>query len=208
MQNDLSHMLVSQKIAVAATDKLVSVESIKEFYVRLLNKDSDSTVEKRILSREKQKLGIDELVSPKERVVKIFKEKKENGEIHTVDIVSAEMGDHHNHVQANGKKFTTLNELSLKNKMVLNLLQELGMFKIIFGRFSGKGVKAAGTMKIQCVEKTNETDIVKVKFNSEAEMQIVTDLYFPQGIGQLLYEYFQEEQMTYQNVSGLVEKIR
>lgn len=201
-------MLVSQKIAVAATDKLVSVESIKEFYVRLLNKDSDSTVEKRILSREKQKLGIDELVSPKERVVKIFKEKKENGEIHTVDIVSAEMGDHHNHVQANGKKFTTLNELSLKNKMVLNLLQELGMFKIIFGRFSGKGVKAAGTMKIQCVEKTNETDIVKVKFNSEAEMQIVTDLYFPQGIGQLLYEYFQEEQMTYQNVSGLVEKIR
>ncbi len=208
MQNDLSHMLVSQKIAVAATDILVSVESIKEFYVRLLNKDSDSTVEKRILSREKQKLGIDELVSPKERVVKIFKEKKENGEIHTVDIVSAEMGDHHNHVQANGKKFTTLNELSLKNKMVLNLLQELGMFKIIFGRFSGKGVKAAGTMKIQCVEKTNETDIVKVKFNSEAEMQIVTDLYFPQGIGQLLYEYFQEEQMTYQNVSGLVEKIR
>ena len=208
MQNDLSHMLVSQKIAVAATDKLVSVESIKEFYVRLLNKDSDSTVEKRILSREKQKLGIDELVSPKERVVKIFKEKKENGEIHTVDILSAEMGDHHNHVQANGKKFTTLNELSLKNKMVLNLLQELGMFKIIFGRFSGKGVKAAGTMKIQCVEKTNETDIVKVKFNSEAEMQIVTDLYFPQGIGQLLYEYFQEEQMTYQNVSGLVEKIR
>ncbi len=55
--NDLSHMLVSQKIAVAATDKLVSVESIKEFYVRLLNKDSDSTVEKRILSREKQKLA-------------------------------------------------------------------------------------------------------------------------------------------------------
>lgn len=176
--------------------------------MRLLNKDSDSTVEKRILSREKQKLGVDELVSPKERVVKIFKEKKENGEIHTVGIVSAEMGDHHNHVQANGKKFTTLNELSLKNRMVLNLLQELGMFKIIFGRFSGKGVKAAGTMKIQCVEKTNETDIVKVKFNSEAEMQIVTDLYFPQGIGQLLYEYFQEEQMTYQNVSGLVEKIR
>lgn len=77
MQNDLSHMLVSQKIAVAATDILVSVESIKEFYVRLLNKDSDSTVEKRILSREKQKLGIDELVSPKERVVKIFKEKRE-----------------------------------------------------------------------------------------------------------------------------------
>ena len=201
-------MLVSQKIAVAATDKLVSVESIKEFYVRLLNKDSDSTVEKRILSREKQKLGIDELVSPKERVVKIFKEKKENGGIHTVGIVSAEMGEHHNHVQANGKKFTTLNELSLKNKMVLNLLQELGMFKIIFGRFSGKGVKAAGRMKIQCVEKKNDSDIVNVNFISEAEMQIVTDLYFPQGIGQLLYEYFQEEQMTYQNVSGLVEKIR
>lgn len=152
--------------------------------------------------------GVDDLIPAKEKMIKALKEKKGEGGIPVVEVVSAEIGDHHNHVQADRKKFTTLNELSFKNKNVLKLLQEIGLFHIIFGRFSGKGVKEAGTMKIQCVEKNNIMDIVRVKYNSETEMQFITDLYFPKGIGQLVYEYFQNEQMTYQNVSELVEKIR
>lgn len=152
--------------------------------------------------------GVDDLIPAKEKMIKVLKEKKGEGGIPVVKVVSAEMGDHHNHVQADRKKFTTLNELSLKNKVVLKLLQEIGLFRIIFGRFSDKGVKATGTMKIQCFERKNVMDIVRVKFNSETEMQFITDLYFPKGVGQLVYEYFQNEQMTYQNVSELVEKIR
>lgn len=151
--------------------------------------------------------GIDELIPDKEKVIESLKEKKKKKEILIVDNVSAEIGDHHNHVQEDGKKFSTLNELSAKNKRVLKLLQKLGLFKIIFGRFTSKGVKAAGTMSIYSVNKKNTQDIVTVKFNAETGFQIITDLYFPKGIGQLLDDYFKKNQITYQNMSELVDKM-
>ena len=151
--------------------------------------------------------GIDEFISMKEKVIELFKEKKKKGDIPRVDSVSAEMGEHHNHVQADGKKFSTLNELSFKNKRVLKLLQEVGLNKIIFGRFTSKGVKETGTMSINNIDEKNTQDIVTVKFNAETGFQLVTDLYFPKGIGRLLSDYFKTDQMTYQNVTELLEKI-
>lgn len=151
--------------------------------------------------------GIDEFISDKEKVIEFLKEKKRKKEITIVDIVSAEIGEHHNHVQADGKKFSTLSELSIKNKKVLKLFQNLGLFRIVFGRFTSQGVKAAGTMTIYSISKKNTQDIVTVKFNAETGFQIITDLYFPKGIGQLLQDYFKKNQITYKNMSELVDKI-
>ena len=151
--------------------------------------------------------GIDEFISDKEKVIEFLKEKKRKKEITIVDIVSAEIGEHHNHVQADGKKFSTLSELSIKNKKVLKLFQNLGLFRIVFGRFTSQGVKAAGTMTIYSISKKNTQDIVTVKFNAETGFQIITDLYFPKGIGQLLQDYFKKNQITYKHMSELVDKI-
>ena len=151
--------------------------------------------------------GIDEFISDKEKVIEFLKKKKRKKEITIVDIVSAEIGEHHNHVQADGKKFSTLSELSIKNKKVLKLFQNLGLFRIVFGRFTSQGVKAAGTMTIYSISKKNTQDIVTVKFNAETGFQIITDLYFPKGIGQLLQDYFKKNQITYKNMSELVDKI-
>ena len=151
--------------------------------------------------------GIDEFISDKEKVIEFLKEKKRKKEITIVDIVSAEIGEHHNHVQADGKKFSTLSELSIKNKKVLKLFQNLGLFRIVFGRFTSQGVKAAGTMTIYSISKKNTQDIVTVKFNAETGFQIITDLYFPKGIGQSLQDYFKKNQITYKNMSELVDKI-
>ena len=151
--------------------------------------------------------GIDEFFSGKEKAIELFKEKKKKGIVHRVDSVSAEMGEHHNHVQADEKKFRTLNDLSAKNKRVLKLLQEVGLNKIIFGRFTSQGVKETGTMSIYNIDEKDTQDIVTVKFNAETGFQLFTDLYFPKGIGRLLYDYFKTDQMTYQNVTELLEKI-
>ncbi len=150
---------------------------------------------------------IDEFISEDAKVIEELKEKKKKGEIFVTNRVSAEMGEHHNHVQADGKRFCTLNELSFKNKKVLKLLQELGLSKIVFGRFTSKGVKAIGTMNIYCVDEKDTQDIVTVKFNAETEFQLLTDLYFPKGVGKLLYNYFKTNQMTYHNVNELIDKI-
>ena len=151
--------------------------------------------------------GIEKFISDKEKVIEKKKKKKRKKEITIVDIVSAEIGEHHNHVQADGKKFSTLSELSIKNKKVLKLFQNLGLFRIVFGRFTSQGVKAAGTMTIYSISKKNTQDIVTVKFNAETGFQIITDLYFPKGIGQLLQDYFKKNQITYKNMSELVDKI-
>lgn len=153
-------------------------------------------------------VGIDEFVSTKEKIIRSLREKRIGGKIPITEEIRAVMGDHHNHVQADRKKFDSLNELSVKNKIVLKLLQQLGLFKIIFARFDSKGVRAVGTMRIYDVEQHDTQDIVVVKFNAETEMQFMTDLYFPKGIGQLLCDYFQKEQLTYRNVNELVERIK
>ena len=151
--------------------------------------------------------GIDDFISEKEKIIIFLKEKKKKGEIPVTDNVLAEMGKHHNHVQADKKGFSTLKDLSLKNKRVLILLQKLGLFKVVFGRFSPTGVKEKGTMTISSVDEKGTQDIVFVKFNAETGFQIITTLYFPNGIGKLLYNYFKTTQLNYHNVSELVDKI-
>lgn len=152
--------------------------------------------------------GIDDFIPAKDKIAKSLKELRQDGKIPVVETVEAVMGDHHNHVQADGKKFRTLNDLSFKNKVVLKLLQELGLYRIIFERFISEGVRATGTMSIHHVREENKIDIICVRFNAETDMQLLTSLYFPKGIGQLLQKYFQNEQLTYKNVSELIEKVK
>ena len=88
------------------------------------------------------------------------------------------------------------------------MLKELGLFRIIFGKFTRNGVKAIGTMSIQNVDSKDSQDIVTVNFSAETQMVIETFLYFPKGIGELLKRYFKSEQLTYQSVENMIEKIK
>lgn len=153
-------------------------------------------------------ISVDDLVSDKDKVIQELKQKKKNGEISVSSTVTACIGSHHNHVQANRKKFSELNELSAQNKVVLRLFKELGLFRIIFGKFTPNGVKAIGTMSIQNVDSKDSQDIVTVNFSAETQMVIETFLYFPKGIGELLKCYFKSEQLTYQAVENLIDKIK
>lgn len=158
--------------------------------------------------RKYEFISIDDLIPDKDKVIQTLKQKKKSGEIVVSHKVVASMGSHHNHVQANSKKFSELDDLSARNKGVLYLLKELGLFKIIFGEFTPNGVKATGTMSIQNVDSNDSQDIVTVKFSAETGMVIETFLYFPKEIGELLRKYFKSEQLTYQAVVNLVEKIK
>ena len=163
-------------------------------------------------AREYQKtcnfISVYDLVSDKDRVIQELKQKKKNGEISVSSTVIASIGSHHNNVQANRKKFSELDDLSSQNKIVLRLLKELGLFRIIFGKFTPNGVKAIGTMSIQNVDSKDSQDIVTVNFSAETQMVIETFLYFPKGIGELLKSYFESKQLTYQAVENMIEKIK
>lgn len=148
--------------------------------------------------------GIEELTSEKEKILDLLREKKTNGEICITSSIPAELGNHHDHVQA--KSFSTLNDLTFKNKRVLKLFREVGLKKIIFGRFLAQGGKLTGSIKIYDIEQKDTQDIIKAKFIAETGFEIVTDLYFPKDIGMLLFKYFQKERITYQNMSELLEK--
>lgn len=152
-------------------------------------------------------ISVDDLVSDKDKVIQELKQKKKSGGIPVSSTVTASIGSHHNHVQANRKKFLELDDLSSQNKIVLRLLKELGLFRIIFGKFTPNGVKEIGTMSIQNVESKDSQDIVMVNFSAETQMVIETFLYFPKGIGELLKRYFKSEQLTYRAVENMIEKI-
>lgn len=79
---------------------------------------------------------------------------------------------------------------------------------MIFGRFLPQGVRSVGTLSIQSLEEKETQDILIVKFSAETKMLIETSLYFPQGVGKLLNQYFRNEHLTYMNVSELIEKIK
>lgn len=164
--------------------------------------------EERKYSRECRFVDVNDIISQKDLTIEKIKKKRLSGEIKVIDTVEATLGDHHNHVQADGKKFQKLDDLSSRNKIVLRLLREFGLFKIIFGRFLPQGVRAIGTLSIHSLEEKDTQDILIVKFSTETKMLIETSLYFPKGVGSLLSKYFQDEQLTYMNVNELLEKTR
>ena len=164
--------------------------------------------EKHRYSKKCQFVDICDVIPQRDIALDKLKKKMLTGEIEVVGTVETTMGDHHNHVQADGKKFQKLDDLSTQNKIVLRLLRELGLFKIIFGRFLPQGVRATGTLSIQNLEEKETQDILVVKFSAETKMLIETELYFPKGIGNLLSKYFQNNQLTYINVNELLEKIK
>ena len=151
--------------------------------------------------------GIEDILSNETKAIKNIRLLKRDGRIDIAKEVIASMSDHHNHIQADKKSFEYLHDLSRKNSRVLKLLQKIGLFKIIFGRFTSQGVKAIGTMKIIGVENKETQDIVSVKFNAETEFQYITELYFPVGVGDCLKEYFGDNLLEYKNVNEFIERI-
>lgn len=149
--------------------------------------------------------GIEELVSEQERILNSLKERITQGKICVIDNIPAELGDHHDHVQT--KSFSTLNDLTFKNKKVLKLFRNVGLKKIIFGRFSPQGGKLTGTIRMYDIEQKDSQDIIKAKFIAETGFEIVTDLYFPKDVGRLLFVYFQKERITYQKMNELLDKL-
>ena len=152
-------------------------------------------------------VDIDEFISDKDKAIEEFRNMKKSGNIKYTDNIPAVIGDHHNHIQADRKKFKYLNELSTKNKSVLVLLKKIGLSKVIFGAFVPKGNRAVGTMSIVSVDEKETQDILTVKFTAETDMICETQLYFPKGVGKILDKYFNSEQLTYKSVTELIEKI-
>ena len=154
-------------------------------------------------------VDIDEFIPTEEKAITKIKEV-----LHTLDIdlskeVPASMGSHHNFITADGRSFSKLNDLSSRSKMVLSQLREIGLFKIIFGRYYAlTALKPVGTMDILEVKQYEIHDIVKVRFYAETERQIDTDLYFPKEIGIQLQNYFQSKRLDYLSVGQLLERIR
>jgi len=153
-------------------------------------------------------VDVGDIIPPKEKAVYELKKLLLDKKIEAVDTVEAEMGDHHNLVQADKKKFRYLRDLSNQNKIVLRQLTELGLFKIIFGRQMSHGARAFGTFSVHGLNITETQDILVVKFTAETKMVMETFLYFPKGVGELLYQYFQDEQITYNNTIELIEKLK
>lgn len=153
-------------------------------------------------------VGVDDLIPLQEKLIKKLKTMKKQGKIPVADSVRASTnGDHHNHVSSGGKKFSYLSELSLRNRLVLQLLRQLGLFEVKFGEFRQETGKQAGIMNILTVEEHETLDILNVRFFAETGFGILTALYFPKGVGKIVHDYFERGQLTYQNVNQLVEKI-
>lgn len=56
--DELTHLLISQKVTKAAADEPVGVDAIKEFFVRLLEKVSNRSADKKLLSKGKHELAV------------------------------------------------------------------------------------------------------------------------------------------------------
>ena len=154
-------------------------------------------------------VGIDEFIPVQDKLLKKLKQMKREDKIPIAERVKASTnGDHHNHVTASGKKFNYLNDLSLKNRMVLQQLGQLGLYEVKFGEFRSEPGKTIGSMSIQTVEENATLDILNVRFFAETGFAIATALYFPKGVGRIIHDYFEKGQLAYQNVSRLVEKIK
>lgn len=96
-------------------------------------------------------------------------------------------GDHHNHIQSSD--FTCYEELSAKNKRVLNYLRYFGLYRIIFAEFSPDTSYEVGTVKIVKVEETDNSDIIAGWFYGCIDFKIFVEMYFPKGIGHALEVY-------------------
>lgn len=100
-------------------------------------------------------------------------------------------GDHHNHIQ--NDDFNCYEELSARNKRVLNYLRYLGLYRINFMNFSPDESCEIGTIKISKIKKTSDSDIIIGWLYGCVGFKIVVELYFPKGIGSALNEYVDGE---------------
>lgn len=154
-------------------------------------------------------VGIDSLIHLSDKLLKKLKQLKNESKIPIVERVRASTnGDHHNLVSSDGKRFQYLEQLSLKNKRVLQLLKCLGLYEVKFGRIETSQKKATtGFMSIINIEENKTQDILNVHFYSETGRTITTALYFPKGVGRIIHDYFDRKQLTYQNVKTLLENL-
>lgn len=93
--------------------------------------------------------------------------------------------NHHNHIQK--EDFSTYEQLSLKNRRVLNYLRYYGLSKIEFKDFAPDTSKETGTIKLIKLDEYDNTDVISGWLYACLEFRILVELYFPKGVGQLLY---------------------
>lgn len=146
---------------------------------------------------------VDSFFSRKDQLV--LEIKKQRKDILISTNIKASMNEHHNHIRADGKSFSYLDDLPFKSRQVLKCLKFLGLYEIKFGRFYPETRKQVGNMVILKVEDQSTSDILVVKYFSETEFTIITSLYFPKGMGQKIREYFGDDELTYNNVMELIE---
>lgn len=154
-------------------------------------------------------VGIDEFIPLQEKLINELKVMRKNNKISIAERIPATInGDHHVHVCSGGRRFNYLDQLSLKNRIVLQQLRVFGLYEIKFSDFRSEPGKIVGNMSIQDLEEREVSDILNVRFFAETGFTVITALYFPKGVGKIIHQYFNNDkrQLTYQNVNHLVER--
>ena len=144
--------------------------------------------------------GIRELYSEKDCAFSELQEQVRKGICTFCEVPEVIRGDHHNHVQ--GKDFDRYDQLTRRNRNVLNLLRFFGMKKIIFEDFHPDFGKPVGDIKVKLVQKTDTQDIVRADIYVETGFRYGVRIFFPKQVGENLYKYLDGE-FSYQKVERL-----
>ena len=99
--------------------------------------------------------------------------------------------DHHNKVQK--EEFTCYEQLSVKNRRILDYLRYYGLRKIEFKDFSPDTSREIGTIKIIKMEQNNGSDVISGWLFGCIQYRVLVELYFPIGIGKLLHTIIDTE---------------
>ena len=108
--------------------------------------------------------------------------------------------DHHNKVQK--EEFSSYEQLSTKNRRILDYLRYYGLRKVEFKDFSPDTSREIGTIKIIKIEQNNGADVISGWLFGCIQYRILVELYFPIGVGKLLYTIIDTE-FTSKNMDEL-----
>lgn len=144
--------------------------------------------------------GIDELISLQDNIFYELQYAVKSKAITFIEKPQVIRGDHHNFVQT--KDFSRFDQLTRKNREVLNLLRFFGMTCIIFEDFHRDSGKVIGSIKAGRVEQVDSQDILHADFYAETGYRYGVRIFFPKDIGYKLFTYLDGD-FSYQNVEKL-----
>ncbi len=187
----MANFILEDKVLTGVKANGKSIGS--KFYVRCNCKNKE-------FNRDYLFTSIDQFISAKDKAFYNLQEAAKNKIITFIENPQVTRGDHHNHLQA--KDFNRFDQLSRKNRGVLNLLRFFGMKRIIFEDFHPDQGKIIGSIKVNKVVQADSQDIVYADFFAETGFRYGVRIFFPNDVGQDLFTYL-DGNFNYQNIEKL-----